>query len=180
LNYWNGNFNQAIEVPSRTFLRGLLRKFHGSVSFSSRSAIVLMTWVNCHASRGLIQSTGDALNAGFRRDSLLFPSNFFSLSLLNAVERAVKKCESLIGGIGSFTRLLAIRWSPQFRSSIRPWDVNRRNWRQPSLSAIMGFPAPGLYGKELWTTWYDWSIASSSLKRLSHRVSTSSNVTNDA
>lgn len=132
MNYWNGNFNQAIEtastpdkrnVPSRTFLRGLLRKFHGSVSFSSRSAIVLMTWVNCHASRGLIQSTGDALNAGFRRDSLLFPSNFFSLSLLNAVERAVKKCESLIGGIGSFTRLLAIRWSPQFRSSIRPCET---------------------------------------------------------
>lgn len=87
-----------------------------------RSAIVLMTWVNCHASRGLIQSTGDALNAGFCRARFSFFSTFssFSLLLLNAVERAVKKCESLIGRIGSFTRLLAIRWSPQFRSSNRP------------------------------------------------------------
>lgn len=103
------------------FVCGGLRKFHGPMSSPLRSAIVLMTWVNCHASRGLIQSTGDALNAGFCRARLSFSLTFcsFLLLLLDAVERAVKKCESLIGRIGSFTWMLAIRWSPQFRSSNR-------------------------------------------------------------
>lgn len=104
------------------FVCGGLRKFYGPMSSPLRSVIVLMTWVNCHASRGLIQSTDDALNAGFCRARLSFASTFFSFSLLllDAVERAVKKCESLIGRIGSSTWLLAIRWSPQFRSSNRP------------------------------------------------------------
>lgn len=137
-NYWNHDFNFVKIISassSRTkgtfrrsrgsffFVCGSLRKFHGPMSSPLRSVIVLMTWVNCHASRGLIQSTGDALNAGFCREcSFSFSSTFssFSFLLLDAVERAVKKCESLIGRIGSFTRLLAIRWSPQFRSSNRP------------------------------------------------------------
>lgn len=159
----------SIELPMKETFRLFffactgLRKFHGPLSSPSRSAIVLMTWVNCHASHGLIQSTGDALNAGFYRARFSFSSTFssFSLLLLNAVERAVKKCESLIGRIGSFTRLLAIRWSPQFRSPNRPCGLGRSSTSAKCLLAVTDFSASELCREQLQIILYcekNWSV----------------------
>lgn len=97
----------------------------------------------------------------------------------------IKKCESLIGGIGSSTRVHAIRWSPQWSTSLENpnrWRNRRKRWiwggeegwwqTSPWQTAankracIRGFPASGLYGGCLKDNFIYGGLASLSIRSI--------------